>query len=105
MNYREVLESEDRPLDIYDDIEDVLSNIQLFPGSVERIYRKAMTYPEEDLDHLRFALLRIQIHADIHRNEDMEQAQKVKYVAQVLEKIIFGSLLMEHEDNFGAMHE
>jgi len=98
MNYREVLESGDKPLDIYDDILVVLSDIRLFPAAVEKVYRKAMTFPEEDLDRLRFALLRVQIHADIHRNEDIEQAQKVKYVAQVLEKIIFGSLLMEHEE-------
>jgi hypothetical protein len=98
MNYREVLESGDNSLDIYDDIMIVLSDIRLFPGTVEKIYRKAMTYSEEDLDRLRFALLRVQIHADIHRNEDLELAQKIKYIAQVLEKIIFGSLLMEHEE-------
>jgi hypothetical protein len=98
MNYREVLEGGDKSLDIYDDIVVVLSDIRIFPGVVEKIYRKAMAYSEEDLDRLRFALLRVQIHADIHRTEDMELAQKIKYIAQVLEKIIFGSLLMEHEE-------
>jgi hypothetical protein len=29
---------------------------------------------------------------------DMEQAQKIKYTSQVLEKIIFGSLILEHEE-------
>lgn len=105
MKYREVLQGGGNPPDVYDDIVVVLSDIRLFPDAVEKIYRKAMTYSEEDLDSLRFALLRLQIHADIHRNEDMEQAQKIKYVAQVLEKIIYGSLLMEHEDNFGSMHD
>jgi hypothetical protein len=35
--------------------------------------------------------------ADIHRNEDIEKAMHVKYVAQVLERVIFGSLVMEGE--------
>jgi hypothetical protein len=76
----------------------VLEDIERFPLSIEKIYRAAMGFDDETLDHLRFALLRVQIYSDIHRNEDIEQAQKVKYVAQVLEKIIFGSLLMEHEE-------
>lgn len=98
MDFREMLEGGGSPLPVYDDIAVVLDQIELFPFYIEKIYRSAMTYDDETLDRLRFALLRIQIHSDIHRNEDMEQAQKTKYVAQVLEKIIFGSLMMEHEE-------
>ena len=98
MKYRDVLEGGKESLEIYDDIMEVLADIQLFPGSIEQIYRKAMTFSEEDLDRLRFALLRLQIYSDINRTMDMEQAQKIKYVSQVLEKIIFGSLLLEHEE-------
>jgi len=98
MKYRDVLEGGKEPLEIYDDIMEVLADIQLFPGSIEQIYRKAMTFSEEDLDQLRFALLRLQVYSDINRTLDMEQAQKIKYVSQVLEKIIFGSLLLEHEE-------
>jgi hypothetical protein len=98
MKYRDVLEGGKEPLEIYDDIVEVLADIQLFPGSIEQIYRKAMTFSEEDLDRLRFALLRLQVYSDINRTWDMEQAQKIKYVSQVLEKIIFGSLLLEHEE-------
>ncbi|NYT07608.1 MAG: hypothetical protein GKC05_05060 [Methanomicrobiales archaeon] len=98
MKFRDVLEGGREPLDIYDDILAVLADIQRFPGSLEIIYRKAMTFSEEDLDRLRFALLRLQVYSDINRTMDMEQAQKIKYVSQVLEKIIFGSLLMEHEE-------
>ena len=93
-----MLEGGKEPLEIYDEILDVLSDIQLFPDSVEQIYRKAMTFSEEDLDRLRFALLRLQVYSDINRTRDMEQAQKIKYISQVLEKIIFGSLLLEHEE-------
>jgi hypothetical protein len=98
MKYREVLEGGGTSLPIYDDIAGVLENVRLLPLTIEKIYRAAMTFDEDTLDHLRFALLRVQIYSDIHRNEDMEQAQKIKYVAQVLEKVIFGSLLMEHEE-------
>ncbi|HMZ32191.1 MAG TPA: hypothetical protein PLM60_10380 [Methanoregulaceae archaeon] len=98
MNFREMLEGGGTSLPVYDDIAMVLDDIELFPRSIEKIYRSAMGFDDETLDHLRFALLRVQIYSDIHRNEDMEQAQKIKYVAQVLEKIIFGSLMMEHEE-------
>jgi len=98
MNFREMLEGGGSSLTVYDDIAIVLDDIERFPLYIEKIYRTAMTFDDETLDHLRFALLRVQIHSDIHRNEDMEQAQKTKYVAQVLEKIIFGSLMMEHEE-------
>ena len=98
MNFREMLEGGGTSLPVYDDIAMVLDDIELFPRSIEKIYRSAMGFDDETLDHLRFALLRVQIYSDIHRNEDMEQAQKIKYVAKVLEKIIFGSLMMEHEE-------
>jgi hypothetical protein len=42
--------------------------------------------------------MRLQLYADVHRNEDLEKAMHIKYVAQVLEKVIFGSLVMEHEE-------
>ena len=105
MNYRDMLEGGGTSLPVYEDISLVLDDIEKFPLSIEKIYRAAMAFDDDTLDHLRFALLRVQIYSDIHRNEDMEQAQKIKYVAQVLEKIIFGSLMMEHEDIFGSHTE
>jgi hypothetical protein len=45
--------------------------------------------------------LRLQLYADIHRNEDLEKAMHIKYVAQVLEKVIFGSLIMEPTEPSG----
>jgi hypothetical protein len=101
MDYHAILTGEEEPLGLFNDIAGVLENIGIFPSQLEPIYRKAMKYDEEDLDRLRFGLLRLQIYADIHRNEDLEHAQAIKYVSQVLEKIIFGSLLMEHEELTG----
>ena len=54
-----------------------------------------MKLDDETLDQFRFALLRLQIYADIHRNEDLEKAMHIRYVSQVLEKVIFGTLVME----------
>jgi len=105
MNFQEMLEGGGISLPVYEDIARVLEDIELFPLSIEKIYRMAMGFDDESLDHLRFALLRVQIYSDIHRNDDMEQAQKIKYVAQVLEKIIFGSLMMEYEEIFGSHTE
>ena len=66
-----------------------------FPDLVEPIYREAMTLDDETLDRFRFSLMRLQIYADVHRNEDLEQAMHIRYVAQVIEKVVFGSLIME----------
>jgi hypothetical protein len=98
MNFREVLTGKEQPFDIYDEISHALSDIRMFPELVEPIYRKAMLMDEDGLDKLRFALVRVQIFSDVHRNEDMELAHKIKYVSQVLEKVIFGSLILERED-------
>lgn len=101
MDYHAILTGDEEPLGLFSDIARVLGDIGTFPSQLEPIYRKAMKYDEADLDRLRFGLLRLQIYADIHRNEDLEHAQAIKYVSQVLEKIIFGSLLMEHEELTG----
>jgi hypothetical protein len=98
MDFRELLTGGDEPLDIYDDIVPVLEDVCLLPWKVEQIYRKASSYDDVHLDRLRFALLRLQVYADIHRNEDMERAQAIKYASVVLEKVIFGSLMLGHEE-------
>lgn len=98
MDYREVLRGKGESLRLYDTIALCLENVELFPYFIEPIYREASTMDEEGLDRIRFALIRLQVYADIHRNEDMEQAQRLKYIAQVLEKVIFGNLMLEKEE-------
>jgi len=98
MDYMRILSGREKPMDIYEDVIFCLNDILMIPDMIEPIYRTAMTFDEETLDRFRFALVRLQIYSDIHRYEDLERAQHIKYVAQVLEKIIFGSLLMEHEE-------
>ena len=101
MDYMAVLCGKQPPLPLYTDVVTCLTDIHQLPGLIEPVYRAAIALDEESLDHFRFALIRVQIYSDIHRYEDLEKAQKIKYVAQVLEKIIFGNLLMEHEELAG----
>jgi hypothetical protein len=98
MQYMKILSGNGEPMDIFQDILPALEDIHVFPDIIEQVYQKAQSLDDANLDRFRFALIRVQIWADIHRNEDMEKAQNMKYVAQVTEKIIFGSLLMSHEE-------
>jgi hypothetical protein len=102
MDLASVLAGKGEPLEIYQMITPCLADIRLFTDQIEPIYRASALLDEEQLDRFRFALVRLQIHSDIYRNEDLEQAQKVKYTAQVIEKLVYGSLMMEPENNFGS---
>jgi hypothetical protein len=98
MDYLRILSGTEKPLPIYTGIIACLENPLVFPDLIEPIYREAMTMDDETLDRFRFSLIRLQLHSDIHRNEDMEKAMHIRYVAQVLEKVIYGTLIMERED-------
>ena len=98
MDYMRVLCGKEKPLPIYKGIIACLENPQAFVDLVEPIYREAMNLDDETLDRVRFALVRLQLYADIHRNEDLEKAMELKYVSQVLEKLVFGTLVMEREE-------
>ena len=97
MDFGKVLAGREEPLPVYRDITACLENIELFPYLLETIYREAQGFDEETLDRFRFALVRLQVYTDLHQYEDMESTQKVRYVAQVLEKVVFGDLLLERE--------
>ena len=98
MDYLRVLTGKEKPLPIYTGIISCLENLLFFPDLIEPIYREAMTMDDETLDRFRFSLIRLQIYSDIHRNEDLEKAMHIKYVAQVLEKVVYDTLIMERED-------
>ena len=97
MDLGKILTGKEEPLPVYRNVTLCLENIELFPYLLEPIYREAQQFDDETLDRFRFALVRLQVYTDIHHYEDMENTQKVRYVAQVLEKVIFGDLLLERE--------
>ena len=97
MDFGKILAGKGEPLPVYRNVSACLENIEAFPYLLETVYREAQGFDEETLDRFRFALLRLQVYTDLHQYEDMESTQKVRYVAQVLEKVIFGDLLLERE--------
>jgi hypothetical protein len=97
MDLGKILAGKEEPLPVFKNITLCLENIELFPYLLEPIYREAQGFDEDTLDRFRFALVRLQVYTDIHHYEDMENTQKVRYIAQVLEKVIFGDLLLERE--------
>jgi len=96
MNYPELLNGSGEPLEIFAQIAMCLEDITKFPFLLESICRSALMLDEDELNRLRFALLRLQVHADIHHYEDMEETQKMKYIAQVIEIVVFGNLLLQY---------
>jgi hypothetical protein len=98
MDYLRILSGKATPLPIYELVIACLETPQAFPDLLEPVYREAMKLDDETLDQFRFALLRLQLYADIHRNEDLEKAMHIRYVSQVLEKVIFGTLVMEPQE-------
>jgi hypothetical protein len=98
MDYLRILTGKEKPLPIYKGVIAALESPLAFPDLVEPIYREAMNMDDDSLDRFRFSLMRLQLWADIHRNEDLEKAMHIKYVSQVLEKVIYGSLVMEQAE-------
>lgn len=49
----------------------------------------------EDPEKFRFVMLRVQIDSQLHLNEDIEKYHKRLFVSQVIEKLIYGELLLE----------
>lgn len=95
MDYLRILTGKEQPLPIYKGVIVALENPLAFPDLLEPVYREAMSLDDDTLDRFRFSLMRLQLWADIHRNEDLEKAMHIKYVSQVLEKVVFGTLVME----------
>lgn len=79
----------------------VPGEILLFAKAIDDPY--CLPFIVEELDGLeikdekmfRFALLRVQIDSELRMNEDIQMHQQRRYVAQVIEKMIFGELLIE----------
>jgi len=83
------------------DIEKVPENILIIaqvvedPDSLPYLLETLKYMKIDDMEKFRFVLLRVQIDSQLHLNEDMEKYHKRLFVSQVIEKLIYGELLLE----------
>jgi hypothetical protein len=83
------------------DIEKIQDNILIIAQVVDEpdklpYFLEIIKFMEiEDLEKFRFVLLRVQIDSQLHLNEDIEKYHKRLFVSQVIEKLIYGELLLE----------
>lgn len=98
MDYLKILCGKEEHLPIYDQVAECLRDITLLPDMIEPIFREAGSLDEQNIDKFRFGLLRVQIYSEIYRNMDLEEAQKMRYVSEMIERAIFGGLFIEREN-------
>ncbi len=97
MDYLRILCGREEHISLYDQVVLCLEDITVLPDMIEPIFREAGTLNEQLIDKFRFGLLRVQIYSEIHRNMDMEESQKMRYVSEMIERSIFGGLFIERE--------
>lgn len=98
MDYLKILCGREEHLPIYNQVAECLNDIRLLPEMIEPIFREAGTLDEQHIDKFRFGLLRVQIYSEIYRNMDLEEAQRMRYVSELIERAIFGGLFIEREN-------
>lgn len=83
------------------DIEKIHDNVLAIAGVVDDpdqlpyVIEGIKSLEIDDMDKFRFVLLRVQVDSHLHMNEDLEKYMKRLYVSQVIEKLLYGELLLE----------
>ena len=82
------------------DIEKVQENVLTIaevvddPDKLPYLIESIKSMEIDDVEKFRFVLLRVQIDSMLHMNEDIERYQKRLYVSQVIEKLLYGEILL-----------
>jgi len=83
------------------DIEKIHDNILIMaqvvddPDKLPYFLETIKSLKIDDLEKFRFVLLRVQIDSQLHLNENIEKYHKRLFVSQIIEKLIYGELLLE----------
>jgi hypothetical protein len=72
----------------------VLSDPMRLPKLLKDVCSLCLSLEDEDSHELRMALLRIQIDSELRMHEDIPRYQQRRYVAQVIELLIYKELLL-----------
>lgn len=85
-----------KEVDIEDVPESVLAIAEVVddPDKLPYLIEGIKSMEIEDTEKFRFVLLRVQIDSMLHMNEDIERYQKRLYVSQVIEKLLYGEILL-----------
>jgi len=65
------------------------------PDSLPYLIESIMSLEIDDMEKFRYVLVRVQIDSELHMNEDIQRNHKRVFVAQVIEKLLYGGLLLE----------
>jgi len=65
------------------------------PYSLPYLIEELNALEIKDEEMVRFALVRVQIDSELRMNEDIQMHQRRRFVAQVMEKLLFGEVLIE----------
>ena len=65
------------------------------PDSLPYLIESIMSLEIDDMEKFRYVLVRVQIDSELHMNEDIQRNHKRLYVVQVIEKLLYGELLLE----------
>ena len=72
-------------------IAEAVDNPDTLPFLIESI----VSLEIDDMEKFRYVMVRVQIDSELHMNEDIQRNHKRLYVVQVIEKLLYGELLLE----------
>lgn len=82
-------------------LSEVIEDPLKLPYMLETFY----TTPIKNEKAFHFALVRVQVDSDLRMHEDIQKYQQRKYVAETLEKLLYGELMLAVGENGGIENE
>ncbi|MGB9941313.1 hypothetical protein [Methanosarcina sp.] len=78
-------------------LSEVIEDPHKLPYLLETFY----TTPIKNEKAFHFALLRVQVDSDLRMHEDIQKYQQRRYVAETLEKLLYGELMLSVGETVG----